>query len=234
MDKVRKVENLTDIEELDYGKALKDKTLVMYENELSMIESASPFSNIPSGLDKLNEQSQYFLYYYLTDDIEVNGAGKKTYRNHILSFIMTFPNWKEIVERLFKVEPIVDEYGREVDYKVTKRDPVLYTKWDMRAKSYWNDNQLAKHVKDFEMILRGNISERDELKRAILNDALNGKTLSERTNNRKMFIDIEGMKSENNKITFNVFKDGGGQQRSKALSDNLGISKYDLSDVIDE
>jgi len=237
MNKVREVENLIDVEDMDYAQVVKDKALERYENELSMIDEYSPFSNIPSDIAVLDERCQYYLYYYLTG-VEVMDTNSSTKSNHLLSFIMTFDNWEEIIEKLFKVEPII-EYGKDgeaikVGYELKKRDPRLYAKWNMRAMRVWNENTLNKYIKSFEQVLNGNIDKNEELKRKIYDDAMNASDRVDRTNNRKMYIDISGMKNESKTPTFNVFLNGGGDKRATALSHEFGIKKVDYSDVIDE
>jgi len=236
MEKKREVENLIDIEDMDYAQALKDGKIEMYENELSLVEGYSPFSNIPHGVAKLEEKAQYFLYYYLTGGIQVDGTGKNSKGNHLLSYILTFENWKEIVSKLFYEESKYElgnngqEYLLGIVYK--KKDPILYAKWNMRAMSYWNDNALHKHIKDFEMILNGSIDKNEELKRQIYDDAMYAEDRVDRTNNRKMYIDISGMKEDKSKVTFNVYNNGGGKERTKALSEEIGVSRFDISEAV--
>lgn len=235
MDKKREVENLIDVADMDYAQVLKEKKVEEYENELSVIDGYSPFSNIPHEIAQLEEKAQYFLYYYLTGGIDVEGTGRNTKGNHLLSYIMTFDNWKEIIEKLFLAEPKYElgnngnEYLVGMTYK--KKDPLLYAKWNMRAMSYWNDNSLHKHIKDFDIILNGKIDKNEELRRQIYEDAMYADDRVDRTNNRKMYIDISGMKQEKNNLVVNVYKAGGGEERSKALSKVTGISRYDISEA---
>lgn len=236
MEKKRNVENLIDVADMDYAQVLKEGKVEDYENELSLIEGYSPFSNIPHQIAQLEEKSQYFLYYYLTGGIEVQGTGKNTKGNHLLSFIMTFENWKEIIDKLFYEEPKYELGNNGNEFLVgmiyKKRDPILFAKWNMRAMSYWNDKALHKHIKDFEIVLNGSIDKNEELRRQIYEDAMYADDRVDRTNNRKMYIDISGMKNDKTSMTFNVYGNGGGRERTKALSEEIGVTRYDIDEAL--
>ena len=149
---------------------------------------------------------------------------------------MTFEEWKEISNSLWRTEEVnVGTYDNPIYEKVSKkRNPMLFAKWNMRATSYWSEFALDSNVDTFRKILSGNINREEELKDAIWQDAMYAQDDRIRDNNRKLYVDISGMKRNQGSNIVNVYRSGGGEELSKELSDFTGSDKYNIIDVIPE
>jgi len=228
---MRKVENLRDLESADF-KTVLEEGLEMYENEMSII-SENVFSNLPKEIMSLSEKAQYMMYNYLTPEILNDIALRETRGDILLSYIMTFDNWRKISELLFEQYEVSNGDGT-IGLRAKKRDPILYTKWAMKATAFWNTNNLDKHLDSFEQVLLGGVNKEKKLKDAIWYDAMTAEDKSYRMANRREYTKISGMQNQNSQLVFNVYKRGGGEEKAKVIKDKLGIDRYDISDVIDD
>jgi DNA-binding PadR family transcriptional regulator len=187
------------------------KGLETYENEMG----------VPREIVDLGEKAQMVMYNYL---VGVEGESGNSRGDIVKSYMMAEEGWAEIEERLF----ISDEGVMK------KRDPMLYAKWAMEATRYWNAKGLDKHIENFEKVLLGGVSKEKMLKDAMWRDAMSAEDLAYRMQNRREYVKVSGMAQQNNNVVFNVYKRGGGEEKAKAIKSELGIDRFDLSDVIED
>ena len=191
---------------------------------------------MPDRIGELPEKAQYMIYYFLTPGIMNDYALKETKGDLLLSYIMTFEEWKKISDSIWYLEDInVGTMDNPIfKQQSKKRNPILYAKWNMRATNYWSEHALDSHLESFRTILSGNISREEELKDAIWQDAMFSQDPKEKMDNRKLYADISGMKRNTANSVFNVYRSGGGKELAKEISDFTGNDKYDIIDIISE
>lgn len=202
-----------------------------YENSI--------LENVPSGLAEKGILAVRLFHYFLDSETKCEWTGKPTMLDLEESYIMcgVYPEehlktvykvWQELVEVRRKDGTSVDEY-------VTKYS-IIDRKEDMRIRSearrFWSNNQLDTFFQEAQQYKRGNIPFTDQLKFAIETDALKQGDVQ----NRKMAMDIHGMKNKNSKNTINVYVDGGGNKLVKGIasSSNNNFLELGLDDEDNE
>jgi len=202
-----------------YREAVEGREIEERENEI-YLEVGEPFGELPDGVMGIEERGQYMLFNYLSG-VWNEHAGRSSRGDMLLSYVMALDDWEKVSQMIFEKYNEVTDEG--VVQKIRVKDPVLYTKWTMRATNYWNAKSLGKHIDAFEQVLLGGVEKEKLLKNAIWDD---------RMANRREYTKISGMQNQNNQVVFNVYNRGGGREKAKAIKDELGIDKFDLSEVI--
>lgn len=202
-----------------------------YENSI--------LSNVPSGLADKGILAVRLFHYFLDDDTVSSWTGKKTMLDIEESYIMSGVYPDEHLKKVYDVK-IEEREVKQRDGSTTTEYvsvyKVLNKKEDFRirveAKKYWYDNGLDQYFQEATQYKRGNIPFADQLKFAIETDALKPGDVQ----NRKMAMDIYGMKNKNSKNTINVYVDGGGNKLVKGIasSSNNKMLELGLEDDEDE
>lgn len=196
--------------------------LVRHENSI--------LDNVPSGLADKGIVAVRLFHYFLDGDTTSEYTGKKTMldleESYIMSGVYSDDHLSTVYQRIEKeVEKSKGgttwtEY--EYEYKVINR------KEDMRirteARRFWMEHQLDTYFLEAQQYKRGNIPFIDQLKFAIETDALKPGD----TANRKMAMDIHGMKNKFGAMTINVYSDGKGKQLNKTIIESSNNDNYDL------
>lgn len=211
-----------------YREALEKREIEERENEI-YLEVGEPFGELPDGVMGIEERGQYMLFNYLSG-VWNEHAGRSSRGDMLLSYVMALDEWEKVTKMIF--EKYDEETANGVEQKVRVKDPVLYTKWTMRATNYWNAKNLGKHIDAFEQVLLGGVEKEKLLKNAIWDDAMHAEDKKYRMANRREYTKISGMQNQNNQVVFNVYNRGGGREKAKAIKEELGIDKFDLSEVI--
>ena len=187
-----------------------------YENSI--------MSSLPNSLSEKGIVAVRTFLNFMDNDMISEYTGKKTYLNVEESYIMSGVYNDEHLDTVYKV--VVKEVV-EIDRKTDEERIVYdnhYTVIDKRedlrirteALRYWADNALENHFAEMLEVKRGRIPFQDLLKFAIETDALKEGDVQ----NRKMAIDIHGMKNKNNKQTINVYVDGGGNRLATSIAES--------------
>lgn len=206
----------------------------MVEKERDVVE-VNELIGLPVEVARLGIEAQYLLFNYVEGG-DFFGFGDME-KNILFSYIMCFHNAEEIANSVWSVKKSLmydargEVIGEHTDLIV--KDRMLYAKWKMRAVKFWNDNNLESHLQSVRDILVGNVSREKEFEDAIFNDAMNGETPAIRNTNRKMYMEIKGMKNVKKTRDINVYTRGGGKERSESLKDTLGIDKFSISDILE-
>ena len=200
-----------------------------YENSI--------LSNVPSGLAEKGILAVRLFHYFLDSETKNEWTGKPTMLDLEESYIMCGVYPEKHLETVYKVWLEPQEVRRKDGSTVTEYETkykVLNRKEDMRirteARKYWNENGLDQFFLEAQQYKRGNIPFIDQLKFAIETDALKPGD----TANRKMAMDIHGMKNKNNKLTINVFRDGNGSKLARTIIDSSNNDVYELGIDDDE
>ena len=200
-----------------------------YENSI--------LSNVPSGLAEKGILAVRLFHYFLDSETKNEWTGKPTMLDLEESYIMSGVYPDKHLETVYKVWQEEVEVRRKDGSTVTEYETkyaILNRKEDMRirteARKYWNENGLDQFFLEAQQYKRGNIPFIDQLKFAIETDALKPGD----TANRKMAMDIHGMKNKNNKLTINVFRDGNGSKLARTIIDSSNNDVYELGIDDDE
>ena len=200
-----------------------------YENSI--------LSNVPTGLADKGIVAVRLFHYFLDSETINEWTGKQTMldleESYIMSGVYPDEHLKKVYSAITKYREVRDKEGKTYDepyleYKVLNR------KEDMRirveARRFWANNQLDTYFQEAQQYQRGNIPFTDQLKFAIETDALKPGDIQ----NRKMAMDIHGMKNKNNKLTINVFRDGNGSKLARTIIDSSNNDVYGLGIDDDE
>lgn len=198
--------------------------------------------NVPDTLAEKGTIAVTLFLYFMDADIVNPWTGKKTHLNIEESFIASGVYGEEHLEKVYSVEEVEVEVRRRDGTSVIEYETVyevIDRAENMRIRAealrYWNNNNLNSHFKEMQEVKRGNIPFSELLAMAIETDALRpGDTV-----NRRMAIDIHGMKNKNANRNINIYLDGGGSKHNKEIAETTGNDNYDLgltleADVIED
>ena len=198
--------------------------------------------NVPDTLAEKGTIAVTLFLYFMDNETINPWTGKPTHLNIEESYIASGVYGVEHLEKVYDVTNEEVEVRRRDGTSVIEYQTV-YTVLDraenmrIRAEAlrYWTNNNLNNHFREMQEIKRGNIEFTELLKVAIENDALKpGDTV-----NRRMAIDIHGMKNKHANRSINIYLDGGGDKHNREIISSTGNDNYDLgltleADVIDE
>jgi hypothetical protein len=199
-----------------------------YENSI--------LSNVPSGLAEKGILAVRLFHYFLDSETINEWTGKKTMLDIEECYIMSGIYPDDHLMKVYEVKEIETEKEKNgstwTEYSMSYK--IIDKREDMRirteARRFWADNQLDTFFQEATQYKRGNIPFTDQLKFAIETDALKPGDIQ----NRKMAMDIHGMKNKNNKLTINVFRDGNGSKLARTIIDSSNNDVYELGIDDDE
>lgn len=175
----------------------------------------SILANVPSGLADKGVLSVRLFMYFMDMDTISEYTGRKTYMNVEESYIMSGVYDDDYLSKIYKVwkEPVeMEKHGATWTEYVTKFK-VLNKREDMRIRSeatrYWNDNGLSAYFEQIALAKMGNIDPEKLIRTQIIADSL--RDGENQIANRKMAIDILGMKLKKKTEALNLKTRGGGQ-----------------------
>jgi hypothetical protein len=196
-----------------------------YEN--AILESV-PFSLSNKGILAVRVYN-----YFLDQDAVFEYTGKKTFMNIEESYLMSGVYLDSHFDVVYEVE--VKEITKpDGTLGYANKYKVLDKREDMRlraeAHKFWQDNELETHFHEMVDVKRGKVPFESLLKYAIETDALKSGDIQ----NRKMAVDIYGLKNKNTKNVINVYVDGGGNKLAKGIGESSGNQAYQLLEHDDE
>lgn len=203
--------------------------LERYENSI--------LANVPSGLAEKGILAVRLFHYFLDSETVNEWTGKPTMLDLEESYIMSgvYPEehlkkvyrvWEEEIEVRRKDGSIIMEY--ETKYKVLDRSADMAIRSE--ARKFWYNNNLDQFFLEAQQYKRGNIPFIDQLKFAIETDALKPGD----TANRKMAMDIHGMKNKFGQTNINVYIEGKGKELARTIIDSSGNDNFALGIPEDE
>lgn len=231
VNKTRKVEPLRDFDEEVYKKALLDKDLESYENEIALSDGTL---SIPKEVTTLPLRAQYVLAFYCDRSYINKVTNKKTYNDILESYIASLED-DSFLEDVFLKVPITDDNGNTIKMTtiVNNDKKHIYMKLQQQAYSFWNDNNLLPIVDIFKKLKSGGRKKEDELKEAIVDDALYHDDENIKLKNRSLAIKVMGMDKNIQTSAQNVWLTGGGKDFGKALAKFTGNKGYDITDYVE-
>ncbi len=196
----------------------------------------SILANVPSGLADKGVLAVRLFMYYMDQDTISEFTGRRTYMNVEESYIMSGVYSQDYLQKVYRTwEVEVEKESKGVtwtDY-ITKYQ-VLDRREDMRIRSealrYWTDNGLASYFEQVAIAKMGNIDPEKLLRMQIITDAL--REGDNQMANRKIAVDILGMKLKKKTEALNLKKRGGAEIiETTSQRDGAGFLKSDHNTV---
>ena len=235
--KNRKPIELATHSEVDYLETIKNNELDLYENEYHLIEQSL---NLPQKYMELSEIEQKMVLLFIDKDFVEPNSEKKTENNAFVSFLASYHN-QTVVKKLYKTEFKTigyDKFGNELseEYKIINSGQLpLYTKLKTHATMLWKTNNLKEISKTMREIMTNDGFKDDELlEQKILSDAMSDSRDSFTIQNRRIAVDIKGMKKPQGLQQINVFMHGGGKEANKEIVKSTKNVVYDLIPEVEE
>jgi len=232
--KKRKPVELAQHDEVDYLQATKNDKLDLYENEYHLIEQTL---NLPEKYMELSELEQKMVLLFVDKDFVEPNSGKKTENNAFISFLASYHN-KSVIKKLFKIQEKhvgFDKDGGKLyedEIIVDPEELPLYTKLKIHATMLWKKNNLKEISKSMREIMTNDGYRDDELlEQKIVSDAMSDTRDSFTMQNRRLAVDIKGMKKPQGLQQINVYLKGGGKEANR---DIVAVTKNEAYDLIPE
>jgi len=229
--KNRKPVDLANHSEVEYLETIKNNELELYENEYHLIEKTL---NLPQKYMELSELEQKMVLLFIDKDFVEPNSEKKTENNAFISFLASYHN-QEVIKRLYYDEEKVIGYDREGNtltetYKQLNHNELpLYAKLKTHATMLWKKNNLKEISKTMREIMTNDGFRDDELlEQKIVSDALSDKRDSFTMQNRRVAVEIKGMKKPQGLQQINVYLKCGGKEANKEIVDVTKNVVYDL------
>jgi|GEM_PF-4006610 len=234
MNEVRDVDQLAVFDENKYLDSIRTGRFDLYENEYAIVSGSISF---PKPFMELNQFEQQIVLLYIDRDFIEPITQKKTENDFFISFIAAYPE-KSVVDKAFHtVRRVVgkDREGGEITEIVSEPNPenmVMYLKLQTQATIIKRSSSLKDIAKSMrEIMTNDGLKDEDIIERAIMQDAISRDKTAYTMQNRKLAIDIKGLKKPMNLQTINVYNDGGGKKANKVIVDAVGNDNYDLLPV---
>jgi hypothetical protein len=235
--KNRKPIELAQHNEADYLKAVQDNKIDLYENEYHLIEQTL---NLPQKYMELSEIEQKMVLLFIDKDFVEPYSGKKTENNAFISFLASYHN-KSVVKKIYKEETRVlgyDKQGNELSetYKIINSEYLpLFLKLKTHATMLWKTNNLKEISKTMrEIMTNDGFRDNELLEQRIVSDAMSDKRDSFTMQNRRLAVDVKGMKKPQGLQKINVFLHGGGKEANKEIVESTKNVVYDLIPEVEE
>lgn len=235
--KVNKKRELVDLREIDIEDLtliLRNKELELYENEIELLD-LKPYG---LNLNEIGEVETNFVFHFLDKEMTNPFNNKKTKNDLLNSFIMTFDNHDEISNLIWEVRPYLTGYDKDgnelFEPRTYIKDYVLFRRWKSRAIKYWNDKGLDRYIDNFRDLIEGNLDRKEILKDAIFNDAISDEVSENiKIQNRRLMVDILGLKNTRDTSGVNIFVSGGGREMAKSIEKMTGQT-IDVTNLLDD
>ena len=235
--KNRKPIELANHNEADYLKTIQNNEIDLYENEYHLIEKSL---NLPQKYMELSEIEQKMVLLFIDKDFIEPCSGKKTENNAFISFLASYHN-KSVVKKIFRIDSRIIGYTKDgtdlLEYYtvVVPEELPLYTKLKTHATMLWKANNLKEISKTMrEIMTNDGFRDNELLEQKIVSDAMSDSRDSFTIQNRRLAIDIKGMKKPQGLQQINVFLHGGGKEANKEIVDSTKNVVYDLIPEVEE
>jgi len=223
--------------EVDYLKTIKNNDIDLYENEYHLIEQSL---NLPQKYMELSEIEQKMVLLFIDKDFIEPFSGKKTENNAFVSFLASYHN-QTIIKKLYKLESKTvgfDKFGNELteEYKIIdSKELPLYAKLKTHATMLWKKNNLKEISKTMrEIMTNDGFRDNELLEQKIVSDAMSDNRDSFTIQNRRLAIDIKGMKKPQGLQQINVYLKGGGKEANREIVEVTKNEAYDLIPEVEE
>lgn len=228
----REPETLKEFGEQDYMKSIRENSVELYENEFELVKSTL---NLPQKFMELGEFEQNIVLLYVDQEFVEPYSGKRTQGDVITSFLAAHEN-QSIVKKLYKKKEVVVGMDAEMNPIVQLSNPELdpqqlslFLKVKKDAIRIWNKYNLKEIAKTMRQIVtNGGFRDEELLEQQIMADATSNERDNFTMQNRKLAVEIKGMRKPQGLQAVNVFIKGGGKEATEAIKNSSKNNVYDL------
>jgi len=222
------LENYTEQKHLD---TVKNGDLEKYENEYHLVEQTL---SLPEKFMELGELEQRMVLLFVDKDYIEPNSEKHTENDAFISFLACYQN-QTVVKKIFRLaernvgydkdgEPIMKMYK-----EINAEQMPLYMKLKAHASSVWKNSNLKEIAKSMkEIVTNSGFRDEELLEQKILSDSLSSDKSAYTMANRRLAVEIKGLKKPMGLQQINVYYDGGGEKANKIISAVVGNQNYDL------
>lgn len=240
MDINREVTPLSDYNEQKHLETVKKGEIELYENEYRLVHKTL---NFPMQFMELGNLEQKMVLFFIDKDFVEPHSGKKTENDHFISFLAAFDK-KEVVKKIYTTEERhlgFDREQNEITEIIKVLDPdqnSLIFKLKTQAAAIWKNNNLKLIAKPMRQIMTNSgFKEEELLEQKIMADAMSDTRDSFAMQNRRLAVDIKGLKKPIGLGSFNVYLDGGGRQANNEIvkvGGNKAMELIPKIEIVDE
>jgi len=231
VESIREPENLKDYDEKKHLEAVKNGDLEIYENEYHLIEQTLL---LPQKYLELGELEQKMVLLFVDKDFIEPNSGKHTENDAFISFLASYSN-QTVVKKIFILAQKTVGYDKdgndliETYVKINENELPLYMKLKSHATMVWKQSNLKEIAKSMKEIV-ANSGFRDEelLEQKILSDSLSSDKSAYTMANRRLAVDIKGLKKPMGLQQINVYLDGGGKKSTEIIASISGNKAFEL------
>lgn len=231
MELMRNVVSLADYDEEKHLDVTKRGEIEEYENEYHLMRHSL---GLPTQFMELSVLEQRMVLLFVDKDYIEPNSRKHTENNSFISFLAAFEK-KEVVEKIYMVNQKVtghDKFGNQLIEEIIMVNPTymsLYMKLKTHATMIWKNANLKEIAKSMREIITNN-GYRDEelLEQRILSDSLSTERDSFTMQNRRVAVEIKGMKKPVSLQQINVYLDAGGNKANEEIVKTTNNDVYDL------
>jgi len=231
VENVREPKPLQDYDEQKHLETVKNGDLEQYENEYHLVEQTLL---LPKKFMELGELEQRMVLLFVDKDFVEPNSGKHTENDAFVSFLASYPN-QSVIKKIFILAERTTGYDKEGNelietyLKINEKELPLYMKLKSHATMIWKQSNLKEISKSMKEIMT-NSGFRDEelLEQKILSDSLSSDKSAYTMANRRLAVDIKGLKKPMGLQQINVYLDGGGKKSTEIISSVSGNKAFEL------
>jgi hypothetical protein len=231
VENIREPEPLLNYDERKHLETVKNGDLEKYENEYHLVSQSL---SLPQKFMELGELEQRMVLLFIDKDYIEANSKKHTENDAFISFLASYEN-QQVVKKIFKFAQRTVGYDKEGSpitemYVIVNQDELaLYMKLKAHATMIWKQSNLKEISKSMKEIMT-NSGYRDEelLEQVILSDSLATDKSAYTMANRRLAVDIKGLKKPMGLQQINVYLDGGGKKANEIISEVTGNKNYQL------
>jgi len=228
---IREPEPLSNYNEQKHLETVRKGELELYENEYHLIEQSLL---LPKKFMELGALEQKMVLLFIDKDYVEPNSEKKTENDAFISFLASYDN-QAVVKKIYKTKIIVTGQDKEGNDKIViikvidEKQLDLYMKLKSHATMVWKNSNLKEISKSMkEMMTNSGFRDEELLEQQILSDALSTTRDSFTLSNRRLAVDIKGLKKPMGLQQINVYLDGGGKKANEIIVESTGNTSYEL------
>lgn len=226
---VKRIKETGNVSASDYLQVTnpKKKSNLVKEVEPELVKAKEENQlGVPSTFYQLTPQEQSMLMFYLSSDFVHPVTNKRTHMNVLQSYIAAYVSDDDIG----KVWEIIESPNGETKLGKIKNYK-KHAELQAQAIQRFNQNPVMMETWNDMVRLSFGAEPGQMIKTAIMKDALYAEETSDKNANRRMAIDILGMKEEIGNQSVNIFLDGGGKELAQVFSNDEYVVTLDDLEV---
>lgn len=231
MELNRQVEPLDEYNEEKHLKTIKTGDIESYENEYHLIKQNL---GLPIKFMELPALEQKMVLLFVDNEYIEPESGKHTKNDSFISFLAAYHN-KTVIRKIFMERKKVigyDKEGNEIVEIYTIPNPnemSLYIKLKTHATMIWKKSNLKEISKSMnEIVTNSGFKDNELLEKKIISDALSNERDSFTMQNRRLSVDILGLKKPMGLQQINVYLEGGGKKANEIIVEQTGNKAFEL------